>query len=963
MLTSYVLAQETSSQYANRLVLMKAEEQKIASFIDDNIHKSLPPSETQRFDQYLIHSEEPISQAEEAILLQQFKEQYWRTQYFLNNPWAKDIFIPQFIAGSCDNGGFESNDFSNYSGEVSYFEYTQGDCDILTASPTVSTLNFTSSPMTYTGDFAIVDTGADSNVPIQRVFDGQHAARINSDQDAPNRTRPENSVSKLIKHVVLSEVDERIFFHYAPVLVDPGFSHDGEKPTFLARVLNTNGIECDRLCHSAYSSDPFLFEAPPNSTSQNSPIRYRDWKCGFVDACGQPGDTVTLEFIATDCGWGGHWGYAYVDNICDTCTEERDSCNFQGAVELNSTKPCQGDTLTVNGTIDYAILNCDTALIDSVKLSILQNGADVTVGFIPVNLSNNYFSFTVTPANLPANVNPGDGFDFRVDVMFSFGPGQIRWENDYHTNPGQNNDYVYQEVCCPEFNVFTCCDLYAPNASYRIPAAVQAEIDDYKKRVSSGMAQRGGGGDPCCDYCEHPDEAFPIFVYNEDGSLVDNNIYNISWSHEPGNHSAISSTYPDSTVVVTVSGPGSCVWSYTYNFSCCENPGLNGSCCDNTDFGLDVDSLCSFDPCKFPDTQFPIRVLSNGTVLTTATHSFAWSNNTTGDAASVSFNQLPISVVVTDNATGCSDSVTYTFTCAPPCELSAPQDLQCVLSSRNQMMTWSPVANAVSYEIRFFIGDESCCGPDNLFQSFMDSSLTPSYTLRSTKCFSWQVRAICANGKVSPWSASVCSCQPCNPNPPEQLKCSITPFGHRLGWQAVPYTAYYEIAVYQSDPNCCSTPFLPGEVIVQTTNTIDTIGFSSCFSWRVRAVCGNGSASAWSDPICACKPRRTSKTDASENGDPTSLDEAGSFHISEVSLVPNPAHSFALLNVRMEQAPEHHGQALLHIVDVAGHTVYSGPCTINSENRIDLSGLIPGMYLYQVYYNDAVVHSDKLMIK
>ena len=522
---SWLGAQETKGEFFLRQEKMTMHEQTVRNYISGQIDQPLPPGKMEEFNNFIQSYEEPLTPAQEQHLLQQFKQQYWRGVYFNQHPESKVLYQPMIVAGTCANGDFEAGNFSNYTGQTAYGAngYSSGDCNILT--PAVpDPIIFSNNSMSFAGDFDIVDnTLMDNYAPINRVNSGTYAARINSDMNDTNFTYPNYSVSKLIKRVVLSAPDEEIFFHYAPVLWDPGTSHDGRKPTFLARVLDENGVECDRICHSAYTSDPFLLQSPSHSN-----VRYRDWSCASLDACGSPGDTVTLEFVATDCGAGGHWGYAYVDDICDTCSADTtDPCNFEGSIELNPTDTCSGNTMQVTGSVEFAISKCDTALIDSIRLRILQTGVDVTVGTIPVVWSGNNFSFTVTPANLPGGVSTGDGFDFFVEVFFSFGGGLIHIESDYHTNPGQNNDYIYNSACCPEFDILTCCDLTG-NSKLFVSKRIEDELQKYRSTMAAKYPNRSTNGDPCCNYCEYPDEQFPIFIYDENGMLIDNTLYTIT---------------------------------------------------------------------------------------------------------------------------------------------------------------------------------------------------------------------------------------------------------------------------------------------------------------------------------------------------------------------------------------------------------------------------------------------------
>ena len=155
--------------------------------------------------------------------------------------------------------------------------------------------------------------------------------------------------------------------------------------------MDANGNECDRICNSAYSTDPFLLDANGSGS-----VRYKPWSCRSVQACGAIGDTVTLEFTQTDCGAGGHWGYAYLDDICDTCSSIPDSCNFEGSIRLLPTDTCSGDTMQVCGTYELATQNCNSFSASEIRLYVRQNGVTVGSPIINASPSGGSFCFTVT---------------------------------------------------------------------------------------------------------------------------------------------------------------------------------------------------------------------------------------------------------------------------------------------------------------------------------------------------------------------------------------------------------------------------------------------------------------------------------------------------------------------------------------------------------------------------------------
>jgi hypothetical protein len=980
--TLQLLAQDNLQQrYEAQQKLIEVEEEKIATYIEEHMNIALPNSLKNQFQKSIAEHEyaEKFTEIETQQMYIKVKEHYLRTQYFQQNTSAAASYAA-IAASSCSNGDFEMGTFANYSGETAIGStdgYRIGDCGILTADSAYQTDPIVFTPTNpngaWVGHFNIMNVGNDPNVTtgvLPQVFAGNHSARINSDDNGPGVTYPNYSVSKLIKRVVLSQVDEIIFFNYALVLQDPGSSHDGRKPTFVARVLDANGNECDRICHAAYSTDPFLLDA-----SGNGSIRYKPWNCESVQACGQPGDTVTLEFVQTDCGYGGHWGYAYLDNICDTCSI--DTCNFQGSIDLNPTDTCMGDTMQVCGTYNLAAINCQSFSATEIRLYILQGGAVVAGPLVNTSPSGGTFCFTVTPGDLPAGTVSGDAFDFYAEIDFNVN-GSTSTQNDYNTNSGLDNDYVYDAQCCPEFQLLTCCDLSdttssgtakAANTTPTVDPRVSKSLYAYKKAVEAKYPSFSADGDGCCDYCKYPDVAFPVFIYDESGMLIDNTVYSISWSNDPGNNSAIGYVLPDEEVIVKVAGPGDCVWLDTFLIKCCDEPGLPGVCCDTIDFNISLDSLCNFDPCKYPYVQFPIQVSRDGMVIGTPQYSFSWSNGTSGSATSASLYQLPISVTVTDNSTGCTTVGTYDIECdPPPCEIKAPEDLKCALRHDGQFLSWASVPNAVSYELDIIYNDPKCCNSTQRPLGISIPLTDTTYLLSDlSACFSWRVRAVCKDGTRSDWSITLCSCGlRCFIQPPTTLKCDINKQGQLLSWSPVLSAVSYEIELYKNDPACCRNG-LPGSITIPipVAGTTYQIGNTTdCFSWKVRAVCSDGSVSAWSTSHCSCNsvisPQPVTPSPAKTGGSLGKLSKRYNLHYSAV---PNPADDQVSISFHDDAQQLNNVNAQLVIMDISGKKVFETAISANEVKSVDISQFEAGVYVYRIIKDGQVLISDKLLVE
>lgn len=968
LVTSTSFAQESQEQFNERTKEMQKVEAKIAVYTAKHINE-IPIKELNQFNKSLINHEQDaaghnhdLTESDKAKLLADFKKQYLRIQYFEEFPEASSSFASMVLAGSCANGDFEGGTFANYSAETSN-NYRIGDCNLLVTPlpPLTTALSFTSTSMTGPM-YGITNVGNDPNVTtasLPMVWNGNHSARINN--SASFASNHNFRGEKLIKRVVLDQVDERIYFNYALVMNDPGTSHDNAKPTFIARVLDAMGNESDRVCSSAYSSDPFLIPGG----NVGGAIVYKSWVCDNIQAVGAVGDTVTLEFIMVDCGHGGHGGYAYIDDICDTCSSVPDSCNFQGSIQLNPTDTCVGETMQVCGTYNLAALNCTTAIADEIRLYIYQNGVQVG-GVVATNSSpsGGTFCFTVDPADFP--VGATGGFDFYAEIDFDLGALGTTIQNDYHSNPGQNNDYVFNAQCCPQFDIFTCCDLI-PTASKSSTSSnfpvmnprFQAKINAYKAEVKLRYPVKSAIiGDPCCEFCEFPDVAFPISIYGEGGLLISDVDFNISWSNDPLNNTAIGSAFPDSMVVVTVTGPGTCIWSDTFLLKCCVNPGLTGFCCDTIDFNVDIDSLCSFDPCKYPSVSFPIRVLNNNSVLTTTGYSFQWSTGSNSSAISVTQAQLPVWVIVTDLTTGCVDSGFYDINCAPACTPLVPTGLGCSVIRGGQSLSWNPVAGA-TYEVAISWNDPKCCNSGLRGFSEIIQTANPFHIVNSLSgCFSWKVRSVCPDGTVSGWSSTSCSCLPiialCKAVVPANLNCLGSAFGQTLTWDNIIGRTYeVEITYGAYDPlyKCCKPLGLNTlPTLVSTTTNSLFMNTTKCFTWRVRSICSDGTVSKWSSSKCSCYKAVV----ISPNGGITKIgtNQNSSNDKINVTVSPNPASEISVFDVKTTGTNQELG--MVYISSLTGELVYTSEVKLNGKSVFDLSELKAGTYIYKVTSEDSI---------
>lgn len=92
-------------------------------------------------------------------------------------------------------------------------------------------------------------------------------------------------------------------------------------------------------------------------------------------------------------------------------------------------------------------------------------------------------------------------------------------------------------------------------------------------------------------------------------------------------------------------------------YSCNKDDIITTSETNSTECELEIvlEPVCSFDAEQYPGVKFPVRVIQNGLVLTHPDYDFLWDIDTSfsGAAISVSYSDLPLSVIVTEDSTQC----------------------------------------------------------------------------------------------------------------------------------------------------------------------------------------------------------------------------------------------------------------------------------------------------------------------
>ncbi len=97
-------------------------------------------------------------------------------------------------------------------------------------------------------------------------------------------------------------------FWYALVFENPNHTYN-DQPFFMFRLLDSANNVIDSFVRQASNSSFFSLHT--------GGVVYRDWTKYTVDlGCEYEGKSVKIEFTTADCRQSGHYGYAYIDDVC-----------------------------------------------------------------------------------------------------------------------------------------------------------------------------------------------------------------------------------------------------------------------------------------------------------------------------------------------------------------------------------------------------------------------------------------------------------------------------------------------------------------------------------------------------------------------------------------------------------------------------------------------------------------------
>jgi hypothetical protein len=194
------------------------------------------------------------------------------------------------------NGGFESGDFTGWTQGAGYWYGGMNNLDPVNYLPGGQFYDMSANAS------AVVGPGLDPNTDnnLNMVYAGSYAARVN---DSYN-----NYSVSVISQTVSNYTDPNIYFAWAAVLQSSHGPTDSDN-FGLSLIDDTTGATLYSVYYNSANTPPGLF------TQSSSDWFYTAWQVQQLDVSAMAGDTFTLTLLASDCPYGGHAGYVYLDGF------------------------------------------------------------------------------------------------------------------------------------------------------------------------------------------------------------------------------------------------------------------------------------------------------------------------------------------------------------------------------------------------------------------------------------------------------------------------------------------------------------------------------------------------------------------------------------------------------------------------------------------------------------------------
>jgi hypothetical protein len=344
--------------------------------------------------------------------------------------------VNQTAVEMCTNSGFEQYESISGAQKLKNFLYTIGDPPGPTQCRSITNTANSYIDIYNPSNTSVMATTVPANFIDPYIGDinafDQYALKINY---ANSSTYGSIVQGKRFK----TNNENYLKFNFKAVLMtvyDSG--HTDNQPFIKARILNSSGVVINEFCLVGDESNCIFTKIPGSDAA----ILYTaNWQSGILDISSLPNnEEFTVEFMASRCGFGGHFGYMYVDDICFLHSNE----NIQGSIELEPlNKVCS--TLPINVCGKYTIPNSGgiSATLGTITLNLYNSSGTsiyTTTTTSSLNTTTHEFCFSLNASNFPNIINAN--YNVGVTISYNFSGSStclgtvFNNANDPDANPG-----------------------------------------------------------------------------------------------------------------------------------------------------------------------------------------------------------------------------------------------------------------------------------------------------------------------------------------------------------------------------------------------------------------------------------------------------------------------------------------------------------------------------------------------
>ncbi|WP_333854495.1 T9SS type B sorting domain-containing protein [Epilithonimonas sp.] len=370
------------------------------------------------------------------------------SKVFLENQKLKKAATPVLVE-MCSNGGFEQIETVGGNNYLKNFLHTIGDppgptqCRSISNkadsyieqySPSANNLMATTVPSNlidqYMGDIKAFDQYA---LKINHTNSSTYGSIV---QGKRFKTNNENFLKFNYKAILQSVYDN---------------SHTDNQAFFKARILNKSNVVVSEFCLVGDEKN-CIFTKVPDGGYGYVTLYTANWQSGLLDISSIPNnEEFTVEFMASRCGLGGHFGYAYVDDICLLHSDE----SFVGSITLDPLNAvCPTLPINVSGVFTLPNSGGVTASVKNITLKLSNDAGTVvhTTQAAIIDNVNKKFNFVLNNTDIPniTQANYNVGVDINYDIQGSSCGGGNFFSNasDSDANEGWDISFLNCSSSC-----------------------------------------------------------------------------------------------------------------------------------------------------------------------------------------------------------------------------------------------------------------------------------------------------------------------------------------------------------------------------------------------------------------------------------------------------------------------------------------------------------------------------------